>query len=73
MNSSLRMPAASGMTPFCKLAAANLNEASLTLSEKVEKIFVLVRTSGCGISGGTASWGRAASVLSAFKVLKAFA
>jgi hypothetical protein len=49
------------MTPFCKLAAANLKEASLTLREKVEKMLVLVKTSGCAIGGGNAGRGKAES------------
>ena len=63
MNSSLRTVAASGMTPFCRLAAASLNETSLTLSEKVENALSRVWTSGCGTGGGMAGLGGAASGL----------
>jgi hypothetical protein len=38
--------ATSGIWPFSKLAAASLNDTSLTLSENVEKSFSLVRISG---------------------------
>ncbi len=52
MNSSLRTVAGSGMTPFSRLAAASLNDTSLTLSEKVEKALSAVWTSGWGIGAG---------------------
>jgi len=52
MNSSLRMDAASGILLFCKLASASLNDTSLTFIENVENALVLVRISGCGMSGG---------------------
>src|SRR5665213_3167181 len=55
MNSSLRIEAASGIWPFSKLAAASLNDTSLTLSENVEKLFSRVRISGWGtgaLAGG---------------------
>src|SRR5436190_4375382 len=52
MNSSTRIELASGMVLFCKLAAASLNETSLTLRENVEKAFSRVLISGCGVAGG---------------------
>ena len=57
MNSSLRTVAGSGMTPFSKLAAASLNDTSLTLSEKVENALSLLWTSGCGTGAGAAGCG----------------
>ena len=54
MNSSLRIDAGSGITPFSRLAAASLNDTSLTLSENVEKGVSLVWTSGWGSGGGAA-------------------
>lgn len=61
MNSSLRTVDASGNEPFCRLAAASLKETSLTLSEKVENALSRVGTSGCGVGGGKAGLGGAAS------------
>ena len=52
MNSSLRMDAASGNWPRSRLAAASLNDTSLTLSEKVENAFSRVKISGVGIGAG---------------------
>ena len=49
MNSSLRTEATSGICPCSRLAIASLNDTSLTLSEKVEKLFSLVGISGWGI------------------------
>src|SRR5688572_9575592 len=49
MNSSLRIEAWSGIWPCSRLAAASLNDTSLTLSEKVEKEFSLVWISGWGM------------------------
>jgi hypothetical protein len=45
------------MTPFSRLAAASLNDTSLTLSEKVEKALSAVWTSGWGIGAGAAGLG----------------
>src|SRR5258707_993421 len=67
MNSSLRIEAASGMTPFSRLAAASLNDTSLTFSEKVEKEFSRLWTSGWGIgalvAGGLGGLTSASSTL----------
>src|SRR5208283_5227193 len=63
MNSSLRTVEASGKTPFSKLAAASLNETSLTLSENVENALSRVCTSACGTGGGVAGLGGGASKL----------
>src|SRR5450755_2748083 len=55
MNSSLRMDAASGNCPFCRLAWASLNDTSLTFIENVENAFSRVRNSGWGtgaLAGG---------------------
>src|SRR5689334_16390928 len=52
MNSSTRTEPASGITPFWKLAAASLNETSLTFREKVENALSRVAISGWGVGGG---------------------
>src|SRR5258707_417600 len=54
MNSSLRTVAGSGIFPCSRLTPASLKATSLPLSEKVEKAFALVATSGCGSSAGRA-------------------